>query len=317
MAEAARNFLSDDKIALLKRTICDGASDDELELFVAQCRRTGLDPFVRQIHAVKRWDRQTDRNLMTIQVGIDGLRLIAERTGNYAPGQDTEYLYDKAGGLIKATAYVKKWVHGEWHVVPGSALWAEYCQTKKDGAPMAMWAKLPHVMLEKCAEARALRRAFPQETSGLYIHEEMAQADSEPPVPRAQAPANPFPPQRQATQPQGARTPQGNSRPAPQQANSRPSQGQDMHPACASCSKAMTAGQATLSQRNYGETLCPTCQRNQQKPTAAPAPANGPAEDDDFEDILGPAAGANDDPFADPASLIDMPGGVGAPGHGD
>ncbi len=181
-------FLTNDKIDLLKRTICEGATNDELELFVAQCRRTGLDPFVRQIHAVKRWNAQAKREVMTIQVGIDGLRLIAERTGNYAPGQDAEFAYAKDNTLHKATAFVKKWVHGEWHSVPASALWTEYCQVTREGKPMAMWGKMPHVMLEKVAEARALRKAFPQETSGLYIHEEMMQAESEPQAPPRPAP---------------------------------------------------------------------------------------------------------------------------------
>lgn len=169
-----------DKLELLKQTICKGSTNDEFELFVHACKRTRLDPFMKQVHAVRRWDPKLNRESMTIQTGIDGYRLIAERTGKYMPGQQPEITYDKSGKVISSTAYVKKWSHdGCWHTVAATAFFEEYVQTKKDGKPMGMWEKMPRSQLSKCAESLALRKAFPADLSGVYTEEEMQQSLSE------------------------------------------------------------------------------------------------------------------------------------------
>jgi phage recombination protein Bet len=189
---------TDDQIGLLKRTICQGASDDELTLFIAQCKRTKLDPFAKQIHAVKRYDRKAGRDIMSIQTGIDGYRLIAERTGQYE-GQ-TAALWCGEDGAWKdvwlskdppSAAKVGVYKAGFKEPVFAVALWSEYSQQYKDGnnwvlAPM--WRKMGALMLSKCAEALALRKAFPQELSGIYTAEEMQQADTQA-QPDIQAPA--------------------------------------------------------------------------------------------------------------------------------
>jgi len=164
------------KLDLIKRTICKGATDDELQLFIHACKKTGLDPFMRQIFAVKRWDASAKREVMTIQTGIDGYRLIADRTGKYAPGRDTEFGYDGEGHLQWAKAYIKKMTpDGQWHEISAIAFWDEYVQTTRDGKPTIFWQKKGHIMLSKCAEALALRKTFPAELSGIYTKEEMSQ----------------------------------------------------------------------------------------------------------------------------------------------
>lgn len=176
--EVAVQDLSREKVELIKQTVAKGATDLELQLFFHACQRTGLDPLMKQIYAIKRWDAKLQREAMAIQTGIDGYRLIADRTGNYAPGPKPTFTYDDGGALVSATAYVKKrTADGDWHIVEGEAFWEEYVQRTKTGEVTSMWQK-GHIMLSKCAESNALRRAFPAELSGIYTHEEMMQADN-------------------------------------------------------------------------------------------------------------------------------------------
>ena len=180
-----------EKVELIKDTIARGASDDELMLFLHLAQRSGLDPFSRQIYLIERRANVNGewKTTRQPQTGIDGLRLIADRTDRYAPGRQPSYTYDAAGGLVTATAYVKKFVRGEWHEIAATAHYDEYVQRKKDGQPNQMWAEKPHIMLAKCAEALALRRAFPAEMSGLYTADEIRAEGDE--LPAASA-ANPI-----------------------------------------------------------------------------------------------------------------------------
>lgn len=171
-----------DELDTLRRTIGHDLDPNEFELFAAICRRTGLDPFARQIYAVKRWDSRQKKDVMQIQTGIDGLRLIAERSQHYAGqtpaewcGPDGVWVDVWLADGPPAAARVGVIRDDFREPVYAVAKFSSYCATTKDGQPMAMWRTMPEVMIAKCAEALAIRKAFPNDVSGVYTREEMAQ----------------------------------------------------------------------------------------------------------------------------------------------
>ena len=155
---------------LISSTIAPGCSSDELRLFAYACQRTGLDPFSKQIYAIKRGGK------MTIQAGIDGLRAIAERTGQL-DGSETHWCGEDGDWKdvwlsTKPPAAAKTIVHrkGSQHAFVGVARFADY------NAGQGLWSKMPAAMIAKCSEALALRKAFPADMSGVYSTDEMDQA---------------------------------------------------------------------------------------------------------------------------------------------
>jgi phage recombination protein Bet len=188
-ALAIRKFNSE-QVQLIARTIAKGATADELALFIAVSEKTGLDPFTRQIYSVPRWDSRLRCEVRQIQVSIDGARLVAQRSGEYA-GQDGPHWCGEDGVWRdvwlsnKPPVAAKVGVSRRGFVAPlyAVALWNEYCPRNKDGQPTGQWPKMPALMLAKCAEMLALRKGFPAELSGLYSAEEMAQAGGDAPAP--------------------------------------------------------------------------------------------------------------------------------------
>ena len=182
-----------EQLELIKTQIAPGASDGELELFVQQCRRTGLDPFSRQIYAVMREQSVKDERggwskvkKMTIQTSIDGFRLIAERTGKYAGqvgpfwcGPDLKWVDVWLSDTPPSAARVGVLRSDFAEPLYAVARWDSFAQKNREGKAVSQWATMPDVMVAKCAEAQALRRAFPNDLSGLYTRDEMQQADSE------------------------------------------------------------------------------------------------------------------------------------------
>ena len=177
-----QNFTAD-KIALIKNTVAQGATDMELQLFIEQCKRTGLDPITRQIYFIK-----DKKGKVQVQTSIDGFRLIADRSGEYR-GQ-TQPLWCGEDGVWKDVWLNKKVTPSACKVgvykkdfnepLYAIALFDEYAQKSYDGSLTFMWSKMPALMIAKVAESLALRKAFPNDLSGLYTSEEMGQADNEP-----------------------------------------------------------------------------------------------------------------------------------------
>lgn len=213
--ESFNGIFTQSQIDLVKRTICKGATDDELSLFLAVCQRTGLDPFARQIYSIARRAKNDAGEWVetrSIQTGIDGFRVIAEKT-NEVDGQEGPFWCGPDGewkemwldnNLPPVAAKVIVHRKGMKHPFVGVARFDAYAQFyKADGGwkLTQMWNRMGDVMIAKCAEALALRKAFPQKLGELRTTDEMMQAENpERPEPEklpAGATVEVFPPEKE------------------------------------------------------------------------------------------------------------------------
>ena len=180
--------------ALAQIGVADAPQADQL-VFLHYCQRTGLDPSARQIYMIGRWSREGTK--YTIQTSIDGFRLIGRRAADAhretLEVSDTEWcgpdgIWRDVWLSDEPPAAARVAVLRNGGRFPAVALFREYAQTKKDGNLTQMWADKGALMIAKCAEALAWRKAFPHDLSGLYTSDEMDQANN-----RQAAPA-PTPP---------------------------------------------------------------------------------------------------------------------------
>ncbi|QQZ56891.1 phage recombination protein Bet [Streptomyces microflavus] len=179
---------TDDQAAVLRQSGIDNqVASAELSAFLHLCQRTRLDPFSRQIYLIGRWNGQQQRKVYTPQTSIDGYRVIAHRAAaeaGHALGYEDTLWCDPSGKWRdvwlddKPPAAAKVTVIRNGMRFSAVARYSEYVQTKKGGEPSGLWVKMPTTMTAKCAEALALRMAFPHDLAGVYTAEEMAQADN-------------------------------------------------------------------------------------------------------------------------------------------
>jgi phage recombination protein Bet len=171
-------------------------SDQEFDDFMVVCEQRQLDPLHRHIYATKRLNLRHGRKVLSVEATIDGLRLIADRTRRYR-GQTRPAWAGPDGRWVDAwletgpprAAAAGVWREGDVEPIAAVAHYDEFVQRLNDGNPFQMWSEKPRLMLSKCAEALALRKAFPAELGGLYTAEELDRADPRPASPRTARPA--------------------------------------------------------------------------------------------------------------------------------
>lgn len=186
---------SQEYVALIQRHVMQSVdrapSPEEFQMFLATCQRTGLDPIMRQIYCIERRVNKRDGgrdnwvSKYETQISIDGARLVAERTQRYEGqvgpmwcGEDAVWYDVWPFPTAPVAAKVGIWKTGFREPLWAVAHYGEYVQTDRSGNVTKFWKQMPALMLAKCAEALALRKAFPNDLSGLYTREEMAQAEN-------------------------------------------------------------------------------------------------------------------------------------------
>ena len=190
------------QLDLIRRTIAQDCSREEFDLFIETAERYGLDPFRRQIMPLVFSKDRPGKRRMVIIVGIDGQRMIAHRCGNYRPASEPTFFVENRRrksainplGLVLARVTLHQQDNkGDWFPVIGEAYWDElapirdeWAEDAETGTPARTgrqvlelggnWARMPRLMLAKCATMQALRAGWPDQFGGLYCEEELDRA---------------------------------------------------------------------------------------------------------------------------------------------
>lgn len=167
---------------VLQETLFPGASDESILMAVDYCKVRNLDVLKRPVHIVPIWNKEQKRMIDTVWPSISELRTTAMRTGQYAGIDETVYgpdITQNVGGVEitfpeYAQVTVYRMLNGVRIPFAGDKVrWLETVATTKEGAPNSMWKQRPYGQIAKCAEAAALRKAFPEELGNEYAAEEM------------------------------------------------------------------------------------------------------------------------------------------------
>lgn len=162
-------------IRVLQNSLYPGANIGSVQMVLSYCQAAGLDPMQKPVHIVPMWDSKSGSIRDVIMPGVNLYRTQASRTGKFAGMTEPEY-----GPMIEETIGGASMKYPEWCKVTVSRMldngtiaqftareyWMENYAVKggkeKSVAPNAMWTKRPRGQIAKCAEAQALRKAFPE-----------------------------------------------------------------------------------------------------------------------------------------------------------
>jgi phage recombination protein Bet len=188
-----QGYWDERQLAALQQLGIKDVTRADLQVYLHYCQRTGLDPFSRQIYMISR--NTKDGPKQTIQVGIDGLRVIAQRAAK-RDGVRLSYgkpvWYDDDGNEYPVwvrpgpPAAAAVTVYRDRDVFPGIARFKSFAATDREGRLMGLWGTMGDHLIAKCAEAQALRRAFPHDLEGLHISDEGGHAERAPIAHRAE-----------------------------------------------------------------------------------------------------------------------------------
>lgn len=177
-------YLTAQQQELLKRAKYPNATTDDYDLFIGVCNRTGLDPFSNQIILSTTFSTKLNTHVSSALITVDGLRAIAERSGSYAGQTPVEWCGED--GIFKEVWLEKKppsaakvgvYRAGFAQPLYAVAKWdtyAKYEPSNQTGEYILCdsWRTMADIMIAKCAESLALRKAFPNDLSGLYSVDE-------------------------------------------------------------------------------------------------------------------------------------------------
>ncbi len=174
-------FLTPERIQIVRNSIAPDLSPAEFAHFIDVASTLRLDPLRKQIYAIKTGGR------VAHIVGIDGFRTTAMRTGAldghqgpFWAGPDGQWREVWLEKTPPAAAMIRVFRKGHSNPYTGIATYESYCKRDRGGKPTGNWATMADVMIAKCAESLALRKAFPDDLAGVYSPEEMDQATRDP-----------------------------------------------------------------------------------------------------------------------------------------